>query len=52
LVAEAIRTFLVRINAENVIEKMNSERVWSNIVSPQHYINAVNFLEFLMKIIC
>uniref|UniRef100_A0A914LD95 Uncharacterized protein n=1 Tax=Meloidogyne incognita TaxID=6306 RepID=A0A914LD95_MELIC len=42
LVAEAIRTFLVRINAENVIEKMNSERVWSNIVSPQHYINALS----------
>lgn len=42
LVAEAIRTFLVRINAENVIERMNSERVWSNIVSPQHYINALS----------
>jgi hypothetical protein len=43
MVAETLKTLLTRINLSNVIERMNSERAWTNITTPTQYISAVGF---------
>jgi len=43
MVAEALKTLLTRINLSNVIERMNSERAWTNITAPSQYISAVGY---------
>uniref|UniRef100_A0A915CVK4 Huntingtin n=1 Tax=Ditylenchus dipsaci TaxID=166011 RepID=A0A915CVK4_9BILA len=44
LVSQALKTLLLRIRAEPVIETMNSERAWTNITHPQHYIATISIL--------
>ncbi|KAI1730707.1 maestro heat-like repeat-containing protein family member 2A [Ditylenchus destructor] len=41
LVSEALKTLLSRIGAKPVIETMNSERAWSSISHPQHFITSI-----------
>jgi hypothetical protein len=45
LVAEALKTLLTRLNANNVIERMNTERAWTNIINPKLFITAVKFIK-------
>uniref|UniRef100_A0A914H3L8 Non-specific serine/threonine protein kinase n=1 Tax=Globodera rostochiensis TaxID=31243 RepID=A0A914H3L8_GLORO len=41
LVASALKALLSRIGAVNVVERMNSERAWTNILNPQHFTQAI-----------
>lgn len=41
LVAAALKALLARVGAENVVERMNAERAWTNILNPLHFTGAV-----------
>lgn len=46
LVSGALKSLLLRIHADVVVETMNSERAWTNIVHPQQYMSAVSDVAF------
>uniref|UniRef100_A0A914YTH9 RNA polymerase II assembly factor Rtp1 C-terminal domain-containing protein n=1 Tax=Panagrolaimus superbus TaxID=310955 RepID=A0A914YTH9_9BILA len=41
LIAESLKTLLQRIKAENVIEAMNGERAWTQLIQSDSYISAI-----------
>uniref|UniRef100_A0A183BMV1 PCI domain-containing protein n=1 Tax=Globodera pallida TaxID=36090 RepID=A0A183BMV1_GLOPA len=50
LVASALKALLSRIGAVNVVERMNSERAWTNILNPQHFTQAMDMNELCAKV--
>ncbi|KAL3109999.1 hypothetical protein niasHT_017372 [Heterodera trifolii] len=41
LISAALKALLARIGAANVVERMNTERAWTNILNPQQFTQAI-----------